>query len=634
MTPTTHNPFKYHHLMALGLVLFSFFMALLVNRTVFERLPHLEDELAYIYQARIFARGDVVIDIPEPRRAYWQPFVVDYAESGKRFGKYAPGWPLLLSFGVHLGALWIVNALFAAATVAIVYRLGREVFDPDVGVMAAALTAFSPMLLLLNASYMSHTSALTLLMLFIYAYWRIERGKQATRWGIVAGIALGLLAINRPLTAIGGATPFIIWSGLKVLREFFANVQNPLALVPTLRPFVILAVIASIIATGLPLFNAAATNDPGQNLYTLVWEYDRIGFGLCCGRSSITGGEGHTIVKGVRHTRFDLSLMAADLFGWQSAPITEADQEHLRTSSAWWTAVGWSFFLLPIGLLFGFRRWWLRLWSILGVLWLAVPLYFDMDFIKSNSEAIWVWLAAWFFLLVIPPIVIVAFRDLSKPSTETDHHSRWTWLLLGVIIGIIGIQLAYWIGSQRYSTRYYSESVAAFALISALPIAWLARRISRRAIYGVFAVVMLWSLYTYSTPRIDALYRFNLISPEQRQQVEARAEGDAPILVLISGETGDVRWRSFGSLMAITSPYLDSDIVAAWDYSNGGDVRQQLLAKYPDRQVIEMGASGNDWWFIDTPTVVEDNAGQSNESSPPVDSSLPPPFAESTPPGS
>ena len=29
----------------------------IVSRTVFERLPHLEDEIAYLFQARIYERG-------------------------------------------------------------------------------------------------------------------------------------------------------------------------------------------------------------------------------------------------------------------------------------------------------------------------------------------------------------------------------------------------------------------------------------------------------------------------------------------------------------------------------------------------------------------------------------------------
>ncbi|HEX2905982.1 MAG TPA: hypothetical protein VHO69_03935, partial [Phototrophicaceae bacterium] len=97
-------------------------------------------------------------------------------------------------------------------------------------------------------------------------------------------------------------------------------------------------------------------------------------------------------------------------------------------------------------------------------------------------------------------------------------------------------------------------------------------------------------LYAYSTPRITPLYRFNWVSPDLIQAVEARREGERPVLVIVAG--GDVRWRAFGPLMASTSPYLDSPIVAAWDTQVAG-VRDQILARFPDRQVIEMVAERN-----------------------------------------
>src|SRR5512134_909669 len=116
----TNRPFQDHHLLALLLVGFSFFMSALVSRTVFERLPHLEDEMAYLFQARTLARGQAVIESPEPRRAFWQPFVPDRA--GKRFGKYSLGWPLLLAPGAAIEQPWVVNALLSGLTVALVYR--------------------------------------------------------------------------------------------------------------------------------------------------------------------------------------------------------------------------------------------------------------------------------------------------------------------------------------------------------------------------------------------------------------------------------------------------------------------------------------------------------------------------------
>ena len=622
---------KYHPFVVICLAFFAFFMTAQVSRTEFYRLPHLEDEVTYVFQARIFARGHLVIDTPEPRKAYWQPFVVDYRENdqepSKRFGKYSPGWPLLLSLGVNLGQMWVINAFCGMLAVALAYRLGREIFDPDVGLIAAALLAFSPMALLQNGALMGHPSALCFFTLFMVAYWRMEKttrtGKKrpALLWGVLAGISLGIVVINRPLTAIGVTIPFILWSLVKIFAaswDWRNGEINPFhddhPLFNTVRPFFVIAVVTVIIGLVWPIYNWAATGNPRQNLYTLVWSYDQVGFGECCGR------HGHTIVKGIRQTRFDLSLMAADLFGWQidSSPleiggvallpfspgiITEDLQEHLRVESDYWPLTGLSFFILPFGLWLGFKRRRLRVWLLIGLAWLIIPLALDMDFLKGRSlgnndfdgAKIWGWLAFGLVWMLIPPFIFARIRKQKNVISST-----WTWLLLGVIVGLIGTHLAYWIGSQRYSTRYYYEALSALAIISALPIAWLARRTGRLIVYPVFAAVLLWSLYGYSIPRITALRDFNFISADILEEIEARRIVDAPVLVIVTNAPDELaRWRAFGALMAVTDPYLDSDIVVAWDYAPGSGVREQILADFPHRQVIEMQAAGNESWFVE-----------------------------------
>ncbi|MBZ0287821.1 MAG: hypothetical protein K8I30_09420, partial [Anaerolineae bacterium] len=54
-----------HLWIVLALVLFSAAMSALVSRTVFEHLPHLEDEVAYLFQAKTYAGGELVVPTPE-----------------------------------------------------------------------------------------------------------------------------------------------------------------------------------------------------------------------------------------------------------------------------------------------------------------------------------------------------------------------------------------------------------------------------------------------------------------------------------------------------------------------------------------------------------------------------------------
>lgn len=602
----------YHTIIALLLAFFSFAMSAGISRGVFERLPHLEDEIAYLYEAKIIAGGNFVIESPQPRQAYWQPFVVDSA--GQRFGKYTPGWPAQLAAGVLLGQEWVINAFFSALTVALVYRLGREIYSPDVGVFAAGLTTFSPMALLLSGTLMGHTAALFALMLFIYAYWRLERGKHRLRWGLAAGIALGLLVTNRPLTALGAAAPFIAWSGVRLLRALLASFQAsrdaaraqhaaPLqsaadngrtrVLLHTLSPLALLSIIALVMSLSIPLFNYQATGDASRNLYTLVWSYDRLGYGEGYGRN------GHTLEKGVRHMRFDLSLMAADLFGWQLQPLTDENTApdtplytELTFESDYWTQTGVSWLLLPFGLIVAYGRKSLRVafWLLLGFVWLALPfLTRDINHIRDPQIA-WIIVIGLMLWLVAPLLVL------------RNRVHVWTWLLMSVALALIIVQLTYWIGSQRYSTRYYFESLPALALISALPIAWLCDsqnrlRISgiRPVMYVVFAALLVYSLFFYSLPRISVLRGYNMINRQIIEAVEGRREGDSPVLVIITGD--DVRWRSYGALMAMTSPYLDSPIVAA--RASAAISRDAIIERFPGWQIIDMQAQENTSWFVD-----------------------------------
>src|SRR5689334_9252818 len=215
--PITRTPtLVFHQIIVLVLILFSMGMSAFISQQTFERLPHLEDEVAYLWEAKLLARGQAVMESPSPRRAFWQPFVVDLGNN--RFGKYTLGWPLILTLGVLIGQPWLVNALLSGLSVFLVYRLGLEIFDPDVGVIAAALTAFSPMALLLNGTLMGHTAALFTTLLFMFAYWRMEKGQHRLRWAAIAGISLGFCVINRPLEGLALSAPFIAWSGLRLIQ--------------------------------------------------------------------------------------------------------------------------------------------------------------------------------------------------------------------------------------------------------------------------------------------------------------------------------------------------------------------------------------------------------------------------------
>jgi hypothetical protein len=613
-----HASLQWHQILVLLLALFAFFMTGLVAQRVFEGLPHLEDELAYLYQAKVFAGGQIVVDSPEPRSVYWQPFVIDSNQTGYRFGKYTPGWPALLALGVAMGQLWVVNGFLAALTVMLIYRFGREVYNPEVGLIAALLSSFSPAALLLNGSLMSHTAGLFWTMLFVYAYWRIEKGQKALIWGAVAGLALGALASSRPLTTVAIGLPFVVWSGVRLLRAFLYSESNLFEMAEqrlkqrfetvwgSLKPLLLLGICTLLLASSIPGFSYVATGNPRQNLYELVWNYDRVGFGQAFGRNT------HRLAKGYNHARFDLSLTSADLFGWQIEPLGDEEINHFINEADYYPTKAYSFALLPIGLLIGLlvydsKRWmshlmWLSVWVLLAFYWVNLPselqnantnfrsLFETLHLMGNRADGSffslvddptfsWIWVISALVWLYLPLLV---FLPNKRPE------SAYTWLLLTLVLGIVVVQMTYWIGSQRYSTRYYYEALGAAALLSALPLAWLARRLGRKLILTALLAVSIFTLYFYSTPRINTLYHFNGVRGDLLVEVEAQRVDERPILVIVNGptqpDTDRVRWQAYGALLAVTSPYFDSEIVVVRDT---GGLREELIASYPERQVID-----------------------------------------------
>lgn len=288
---------------ALLLSFLAVLAAFLVHDRIFERMAHLEDEMAYVWQAQAIAGGTLTVPSPPSPKSFLFPFVVDY--NGHRFGKYPIGWPVVLALGEKLGARHLVNPILAGLSIWFTYLLGKRIFGQTVGVLASILTLTSPFFLMNSGSLLSHPLGLVLSLAFVLA-WLDAFVYQTTspRWLPVlsASAALGLLALSRPFTALSVGLPFAFHGGYLLLRS------NPI----TRRMLILLGLTTLAMTTLHFVWQYAVTGDPLLNPYTLWWEYDRIGFGPGVGR--IPGG--HTLYQAWVNTRFNIYVGRYDLFGW------------------------------------------------------------------------------------------------------------------------------------------------------------------------------------------------------------------------------------------------------------------------------------------------------------------------------
>lgn len=275
---------------------------------VFESMAHIEDEVAYVWQAQAIARGHLTLPSPPHEKSFLIPFVVDH--NGQRFGKYPLGWPAMLAVGIYFGVRPLVNALLAGFAVWLTYRLGKRIFSETVGLLAAGLTLTSPFFLMNSGSLLSHPFGLFLSAAFALTWldaWDSHRAAQMPSYWpwlatVTAALTLSVLILTRPLTAVGLMLPFAVHGLYLLVRSDWQ----------TRKRLVVFSLLVLCFAALHLLWQYAVTGDPKLNPYTLWWEYDKIGFGPGVGRTEA----GHTLRQARINTEFSLWVGWNDLFGW------------------------------------------------------------------------------------------------------------------------------------------------------------------------------------------------------------------------------------------------------------------------------------------------------------------------------
>ncbi len=187
------------HIKILILCLASLIIGISVSWGVFDAVPHLEDEHANLFQAKVFASGNITRPTPDYPYSFFIPFVIDM--DGHQFSKYTPGYALFLALGVLIKIPWIMNPIFAALGIFAVFLLARELFDEKTGLLAVVLGVISPLYMVLSGTFISHPLSITLLTFFAWAFIRLHRVEKArqTRFALLSRILNGLRHDNPPV---------------------------------------------------------------------------------------------------------------------------------------------------------------------------------------------------------------------------------------------------------------------------------------------------------------------------------------------------------------------------------------------------------------------------------------------------
>ncbi len=183
---------------AWGFALVALVASAVVAYVCYDAMPHVQDEIDYLFQARLFASGKLYAQSHPLAEFFNFRFIVN---DGKWYALFQPGWPLALVPFVWLGIPYMAAPVYSALAVYVSYYLFKETAGKAVAVLATFMLVSSPFFLFMSASQMSHPFSMLLTVASMLFVLRAIRYKKPA-YAAAAGFALGLLFNTRGATGL------------------------------------------------------------------------------------------------------------------------------------------------------------------------------------------------------------------------------------------------------------------------------------------------------------------------------------------------------------------------------------------------------------------------------------------------
>ncbi|MEZ4642576.1 MAG: hypothetical protein R3E31_07530 [Chloroflexota bacterium] len=169
------------------------------------KTPHVQDSITYLFQAQTLARGRLWAPAPPIPRRF--PMSFCWWKTARWFGKYPPGYPLVLAVGVLVGQPWLVNPLLAALTIPLFVWVGEAVVWAQHGAAGCRLALASPFSCLCPAVLWRLAQGCFWITLFMFSWARLvalhdDRRCQRVALAGVGGAGVGMTFLTRQVTAV------------------------------------------------------------------------------------------------------------------------------------------------------------------------------------------------------------------------------------------------------------------------------------------------------------------------------------------------------------------------------------------------------------------------------------------------
>lgn len=213
--------------------------------------PAYHDEFSYLLQAQTFLSGRLSWPPMTVRPdLFHQIHVLNEPTTASRYFPLTGAW---LAPFVAADVPWLGQWIAGAFSCVFFFRSLLRLLPLRSAVVGGILIAISPGLAVFSNLLLAHHATMLSLSIFLWAFLRLmASAKTSDAW--IAGIALTLAMLGRPVTAAGFALPFGVWFAIQVGRRQLqkdTSVKAPPALrfahmlgmgVPILVGFVVLGI--------------------------------------------------------------------------------------------------------------------------------------------------------------------------------------------------------------------------------------------------------------------------------------------------------------------------------------------------------------------------------------------------------